>query len=73
MAAAALAELTPAYIAGQQESDPLEYIEVLRDRRAINERFADLQRGIKHEILVFTKPPYATPAAGERRGPRGCP
>ena len=54
-------ELTPAYIAGQRETDPLEYIEVLRDRRAINERFAELQRGIEHEILVFTKPPYATP------------
>jgi HTH-type transcriptional regulator, sugar sensing transcriptional regulator len=62
MAAAALAELTPAYIAGQKESDPLEYIEVLRDRGAINERFNELQQGIQREILVFTKPPYATPA-----------
>ena len=61
-AAAALLELTPAYVAGQQESDPLEYIEVLRDRRAINERFDELQRGIQREILVFTRPPYATPA-----------
>ena len=68
MAAAALAELTPAYIAGQQESDPLEYIEVLRDRRAINERFNELQRGIEHEILVFTKPPYATPAQENEEG-----
>ena len=34
---------------------------MLRDRRAINERFGELQAGIKHEILVFTKPPYATP------------
>jgi Fe-S cluster assembly protein SufD len=34
---------------------------VLRDRRAINERFEELQAGIKREILVFTKPPYATP------------
>jgi HTH-type transcriptional regulator, sugar sensing transcriptional regulator len=34
---------------------------VLRDRRAINERFAELQAGVKKEILVFTKPPYATP------------
>jgi len=62
MATAALAELTPAYIAGQKESDPLEYIEVLRDRRAIDERFNELQRGIQREILVFTRPPYATPA-----------
>jgi sugar-specific transcriptional regulator TrmB len=55
-------ELTPAFQAGQAQTDPLEYIEVLRDRRAVNERFEELQAGIKKEILVFTKPPYATPA-----------
>ena len=53
--------LKPAYEAGQAHTDPLEYIEVLRDRRAINERFAELQAQVKREILVFTKPPYATP------------
>jgi sugar-specific transcriptional regulator TrmB len=56
-----VAEMTPDWTAGQVESDPLEYIEVLRDRRAINERFAELQASVKDEILVFTKPPYATP------------
>jgi sugar-specific transcriptional regulator TrmB len=54
-------DLKPAYEAGQVHTDPLEYIEVLRDRRAINERFAELQANVKKEILVFTKPPYATP------------
>jgi sugar-specific transcriptional regulator TrmB len=53
--------LKPAFEAGQAHTDPLEYIEVLRDRRAINERFAELQAQVKREILVFTKPPYATP------------
>ncbi len=53
--------LGPAYKAGQAHTDPLDYIEVLRDRRAINERFAELQAGVKREILVFTKPPYAKP------------
>lgn len=53
--------LTSAFEAGQAHTDPLEYIEVLRDRRAIKERFADLQAAVKREILVFTKPPYATP------------
>jgi HTH-type transcriptional regulator, sugar sensing transcriptional regulator len=53
--------LTPAFDAGQAHTDPLEYIEVLRDTRAINQRFGELQAGIEHEILVFTKPPYATP------------
>jgi sugar-specific transcriptional regulator TrmB len=54
-------QLKPAFEAGQAHTDPLEYIEVLRDRRAINERFAELQASVKREILVFTKPPYATP------------
>ena len=56
-----VADLKPAFEAGQHETDPLEYIEVLRDRRAINERFAELQAAVKDEILVFNKPPYATP------------
>ena len=59
--AALIEELSPAFHAGKEHTDPLEYIEVLRDRRAINERFDELQAGIKREILVFTKPPYATP------------
>ncbi len=57
----AITELQPAYRSGLEHTDPLEYIEVLRDRRAINERFAELQASVKREILVFTKPPYATP------------
>jgi HTH-type transcriptional regulator, sugar sensing transcriptional regulator len=60
-AADIIAELTPAFASGRAHTDPLEYIEVLRDAGAINERFAELQRSVKHEILVFTKPPYATP------------
>jgi sugar-specific transcriptional regulator TrmB len=56
-----VAELSPAFKAGQEHTDPLEYIEVLRDPGAINERFAELQAQIRDEILVFTKPPYATP------------
>jgi sugar-specific transcriptional regulator TrmB len=59
--AALIEELSPAFHEGQEQDNPLEYIEVLRDRRAINERFDELQAGIKREILVFTKPPYAKP------------
>jgi sugar-specific transcriptional regulator TrmB len=54
-------QLVPAFRAGREHSDPLEYIEVLRDAGAINERFNELQAGVRQEILVFTKPPYATP------------
>ena len=56
-----IGRLGPEFQAGRAHSDPLEYIEVLRDRGAINERFAELQASVKNEILVFTKPPYATP------------
>ncbi|HEV8251333.1 MAG TPA: helix-turn-helix domain-containing protein [Gaiellaceae bacterium] len=67
-AAETITHLEPAYRAGQAHTDPLEYIEVLRDRRAINERFFELQEDIKDEILVFTKPPYATPAQENPEG-----
>jgi HTH-type transcriptional regulator, sugar sensing transcriptional regulator len=66
--ATAIEDLTPAYLAGQEHTDPLEYIEVLRDRKAINERFAELEAGIENEILVFTKPPYATPVQEHAEG-----
>ena len=56
-----IGRLGPEFQAGRAHSDPLEYIEVLRDRGAINERFTELQASVKTEILVFTKPPYATP------------
>lgn len=56
----AVADLQPAYRTGLEHTDPLEYIEVLRDAGAINERFGELQASVKREILVFTKPPYAT-------------
>ena len=59
--AATVAELAPAFAAGREQTDPLDYIEVLRDARAISERFAELQASVQREILVFTKPPYATP------------
>ena len=60
-AQAIIAELGPAYRSGLETTNPLEYIEVLRDTSAINQRFAQLQASVKREILVFTKPPYATP------------
>ena len=67
-AAEVVASLGPQFVAGQTHSDPLEYIEILRDRGAINDRFAELQAGVKREILVFTKPPYATPPQENAEG-----
>lgn len=53
--------LSSKYAEGQEESSPLEYIEVLRGSTAISQRFAEIQDNCKREILVFTKPPYAKP------------
>ncbi len=58
-AADVVARLTPTYDAGRATTDPLSYIEVLRDPTAIGKRFAELEAGAEREILVFTKPPYA--------------
>jgi len=68
MSAEMIEALTPTFAEGQKERDPLEYIEVLRDRSAINERFGELQEGVEREILVFTKPPYAKPAQENTEG-----
>jgi HTH-type transcriptional regulator, sugar sensing transcriptional regulator len=56
-----IVELSPAFHAGHEQDHPLEYIEVLRDRGAINERFEELQAAVKREILVLTKGLYDTP------------
>lgn len=62
-AARAVALLTPAYQEGRRTSDPLDYIEVLREPAAIATRFTELEAGATREILVFTKPPYAVEPA----------
>ncbi len=58
-AARAVALLTPAYREGRSETDPLNYIEVLREPAVIAKRFAELQASAQSELLIFTKPPYA--------------
>jgi len=61
-------ELSQIYTEGQEETSPLEYIEVLRGRAAINQRFAEIENNCKREILVFTKPPYARPPQENTEG-----
>ncbi|MEX1072295.1 MAG: helix-turn-helix domain-containing protein [Chloroflexota bacterium] len=63
-----ISDLAPAYRSGLEKTDPLDYIEVLRDTGAINERFAALQASVQREILVFTKAPYATPPQDNLEG-----
>ena len=52
-------ELHPAYQAGQQHTDPLDYIEVIRSSEAVARKFNELQGTVEREMLVFSKPPVA--------------
>lgn len=63
-----VAHLTPAYREGRGATDPLDFIEVLRDPAAIARRFAELEASVQREILVFTKPPYAIEPAENVEG-----
>jgi HTH-type transcriptional regulator, sugar sensing transcriptional regulator len=67
-AAEAVRLLTPAYRDGRSETDPLSYIEVLRESAVIAKRFGELEASAQREILVFTKPPYAVPPAENVEG-----
>jgi HTH-type transcriptional regulator, sugar sensing transcriptional regulator len=55
-----VAELVPAWSQGRDETDPLDYVEVLRDREILAERIADIQAEAKQEILAMAKLPYLT-------------
>ncbi len=60
--------LRPAFEEGRAQHDPLDYIEVLREPVAIAERFGELNRTAKHEMLTFTRPPYVVTAADNLEG-----
>lgn len=54
---AAAAELSPAFQEGNRHRDPLDYVEVIRDREALARRFDQLQRAVEYEMLAFSKEP----------------
>lgn len=47
---------------GREETAPLDYVEVLRDPGLLGARFLDLQREAEHELLTFSRSPYAMPS-----------
>ena len=53
-----LSILLPIYEQREGKVDSLEYIEVVKDKKQIRERFFTLQKNAKKEILIFNKPPY---------------
>ena len=54
--------LVPAWSQGRDETDPLDYVEVLRDREMLSERIEEIQAEAEHEILAMAKLPYLTGA-----------
>jgi sugar-specific transcriptional regulator TrmB len=54
-----VAELKPQYDTSRLETNPLDYIEIVKDPYQIHKRYMQLVGGAKEEILVFSKPPYA--------------
>jgi sugar-specific transcriptional regulator TrmB len=56
-AQAAADELSPAFAEGNQHRDPLDYVEVIRDRDALTRRFDRLQATVEREFLAFSREP----------------
>lgn len=52
-------ELTSLHEDGMKKFESLEYIEVLNDPHQIRDRWFKIEKNIKRELLVFTKPPYS--------------
>lgn len=54
-------ELRPQYEKSRLETNPMDYIEIIKDRYQIHKRFMQLLAQGKKEILVITKPPFSGP------------
>ncbi len=54
-------ELKPLYKNSRTNTNPLDYIEVIKDPHQIHNRVMKLFSQAKEEILVFTKPPFTGP------------
>jgi HTH-type transcriptional regulator, sugar sensing transcriptional regulator len=54
-------ELAPAFAEGNRHHDPLDYVEVIRDRDTVARRFDELQANVADELLAFSKEPAVVP------------
>ena len=64
-------ELGPQYEKSRLETNPLDYIEIIKDPYQIHKRFMQLVAGAKNEILGFSKPPYSGPTERLEEQSRG--
>jgi sugar-specific transcriptional regulator TrmB len=61
-------ELLPTWDSGRTHTDPLDYVEVLRDSADTSERFVRIQAEAERELLSFSRPPYVTDIADNVAG-----
>jgi len=54
-------ELRPQYENSREKTNPLDYIEIIKDPYQIHKRFMHLVGEAKEEMLAFSKPPYSGP------------
>ncbi len=54
-------ELASIHMKNQNDKGPMDYIEVLTDLGHIRQRWFNIQKNTKREILAFSKPPYTLP------------
>jgi sugar-specific transcriptional regulator TrmB len=59
--------LRPAFDAGRTQTDPVDYVEVLRDRHVIAARTTALLATARDEVLMFVKSPEAPSQRTKRR------
>lgn len=52
--------LSPLYEKRKGEDNPLEYIEIIKDKEQVRKKWLSINKNAKKEILIFTKPPYAS-------------
>ncbi|MCD6102045.1 MAG: TrmB family transcriptional regulator [Candidatus Cloacimonetes bacterium] len=50
--------LLPLYLSEKENTDPLDYIQIIREKNAIAEKYNSLQRKAENQILCFSKDPY---------------
>ena len=54
-------ELSPRYEKGAVKTDPLDYIEIIKDPYQVHKRYMELVRGAKEEYLAIVKAPFTGP------------
>ncbi len=50
--------LLPLYLSEKENTDPLDYIQVIRERSVVMQKYTSLMNITKEEILIFTKTPF---------------